>query len=1028
MKRFFLSLILTGLTVAHAAGAPPLQAEALARIGRGEPLTPEQALMALKTEPGLRVDLAAAEPLTGDPVALAWDERGRLYVAENRGYPEGSPDGRPLGVIALLEDTNGDGRYDKRTEFAAGLTYPNGLTCWRGGIFVTCAPDILYLKDTDGDGRADVRKVVLTGFELGKTTQIRVAHPTLGPDGWIHLTSGLTGGKVTCPDHPERKPVEFTKNDSRFHPDTFEFEVMPGVAQFGLCFDDFGRKFTVDNRHPLQMVVLPPRYLKRNPYLPFSESVADVAASGDQGKVFPLARDQTTASMHPGLLHTPHAGTFTSSCGISIYGGDALPAEFQGNSITCEPAQALVQRQIITTNGAALKAQPARPGTELLVTADSWFRPVFSANAPDGALYIASMYRKFIDHPQYVPAEMRDKLDFISGRHQGRIYRVAAADWKPGRDTRKFDLGKASTKELVQLLESPRVWWRETARRLLLERNDPAAVAHLEKMLARGQTPQARAQALRALDNLGKATRAHAITALRDRDASVREVALQTAERFLDTDESRQSGSLLNLAAEFPRAGSENATLIATAMALTDDPAPRVRFQAVLALGSHDYRAALTRFAKMAVQDAGDRWARAAALSAAGKHPVEFLEAVLARAEHRKAPGASFLTKDTPAAAPVDGLGALLAEACRVVAASQPPESLPPLIAKLTSANSLDLAARAAAITGLGDALRPRKITLEKLTEGDATAVADARAGLDRLMRNSIALAADARQPLPARQAAVGLLAYAGPATAGEPLRALISPREPTEIQTAAARALLQLPDLRVATPLLEAARWRALTPPVREAVLAGLMSQPAGVKELLAAMEAGAVPPATIDPTRRNQLLKHRDKTVAAKAETLFKNLQGGDRQKVYEEYKSALALKPNVTNGHAIFTKTCAQCHVMNGEGARVGPELTGIRNQPAEVLLLHILVPSQEIVAGFNAYEIETKDGRTATGLLASETPTSVTLRRALGEEETILRSNIASMTAGTISLMPDELEKTMSRQDLRDLIAFLKAEEP
>jgi putative membrane-bound dehydrogenase-like protein len=1028
MKRFFLSLILTGLPLMRAVAAPALEADALARIARSEPLTPEQALATLKTEPGLRVDLAAAEPLTGDPVALAWDERGRLYVAENRGYPEGSPDGKPLGAVALLEDTNGDGRYDKRTEFATGLTYPNGLTCWRGGIFVTCAPDILYLKDTDGDGRADVKKVVLTGFELGKTTQIRVAHPTLGPDGWIHLTSGLTGGKVTCPDHPERKPVEFTKSDSRFHPDTLEFEVMPGIAQFGLCFDDFGRKFTVDNRHPLQMVVLPPRYLKRNPYLPFSESVADVAASGDQGQVFPLARDQTTASMYPSLLHTPHAGTFTSSCGISIYGGDALPPDFLGNSVTCEPAQALVQRQVIATNGAVLKAQLARPGAELLVTADSWFRPVFSANAPDGALYIASMYRKFIDHPQYVPAEMRGQLDFITGRHQGRIYRVAAAHWKPGRDTRKFDLGKASTKELAQYLEHPCVWWRETARRLLLERNDPAAVAGLEKMLARGKTPQGRAQALRTLDNLGKATRAHGLTAMQDRDAGVREVGLQLAERFLDTDESRQSGSLLNLAGEFPEAGSENATLIATAMALTDDPAPRVRFQALLALGSHDYRAALTRFAKVAVQDAGDRWTRAAALSAIGRHPVEFLEAVLTRAEHRKAPGASFLTKEAPAAASGDGLGALLAETCRVVAASQPPETLPPLLARITSSQVLDYAARAAAVTGLGEALRPRKSTLNKVTEGAARSAAEARAGLTRLMQQAVVLAGDAQQPVPARQAAVGLLAFADPATGAGPLLALISPREPAEIQTVAARSLLQLPVPGAARSLLEAARWRGLTPPVREAVLAGLMSQPAGVRELLAAIENGAVAPATIDPTRRNQLLKHRDRAIAAKAETLFKNLQGGDRQKVYEEYKAALALKPNTPNGHAIFTKTCAQCHVMNGEGAKVGPELTGIRNQPAEVLLLHILVPSQEIVAGFNAYEVETRDGRTATGLLASETPTSVTLRRALGEEETILRSNIASMTSGTISLMPDELEKTMSRQDLRDLIAFLKGEAP
>src|SRR6059036_318361 len=173
------------------------------------PLSPAESLAAFQLEPGLRIELVAAEPLVVDPVAMAFDEKGRLFVVENRGYPTGpGGDKPPAGVIALLEDTDGDGRFDKRTVFADGLTFPNGIMPWKGGFFVTCAPDLLYLKDTDGDGRADVRKVVFTGFSTSGSTQLRVSHPTLGLDNWVYLTSGLTGGKVISPDYPAHPPVE----------------------------------------------------------------------------------------------------------------------------------------------------------------------------------------------------------------------------------------------------------------------------------------------------------------------------------------------------------------------------------------------------------------------------------------------------------------------------------------------------------------------------------------------------------------------------------------------------------------------------------------------------------------------------------------------------------------------------------------------------------------------------------------------------------------------------------------------------
>src|SRR5690554_3242779 len=194
-------------------------------------------MAALRLEPGLRIELVAAEPLVVDPVAFAFDEDQVLYVVENRGYPDPAEGGAPshLGRIARLEDRDGDGRFDHRTEFANGLTYPNGILPWDGGVFVTSAPDIYYFKDTDGDGIADIQKVVLTGFNSDKTAQIRVSHPILGLDGWVYVTSGLNGGEVSSPVHPDRPAISFAAADGRFHPETYEFETTGGRSQFGLA-------------------------------------------------------------------------------------------------------------------------------------------------------------------------------------------------------------------------------------------------------------------------------------------------------------------------------------------------------------------------------------------------------------------------------------------------------------------------------------------------------------------------------------------------------------------------------------------------------------------------------------------------------------------------------------------------------------------------------------------------------------------------------------------------------------------------
>src|SRR6266481_2363728 len=381
------------------------------------PLSPEDSLKYLKTEAGLKVELGATEPMVLSPVAVAWDEKGRMYVVEDRGYPVGPGKGKPpVGQVVLLQDTDGDGKYDKRTVFADGLTFPNGVMPWNGGVYVTCAPYLYYFKDTDGDGKADVKQIVFKGFQDLSTTQLRVSHPTLNIDNWVYLTSGLTAAKVTSPAHPDQPVVFLNRVDGRFRPGTDELQETAGTAQFGQTFDRFGRKFICSNRNHIQQVVLETRYLKRNPNVAFSQQVEDIPDHEAACRVYPLSANITTAAFH--------AGYITSACGITIYDGTALPYNYRGNSFTCEPAANLVHRDVLSPNGVTFIAKRAFPTNEFLASPDNWFRPVNLANGPDGALYVCDMYRKTIEHPEYLPDATRKVTDFESGKTMGRIYRV----------------------------------------------------------------------------------------------------------------------------------------------------------------------------------------------------------------------------------------------------------------------------------------------------------------------------------------------------------------------------------------------------------------------------------------------------------------------------------------------------------------------------------------------------------------------------------------------------------------------------
>jgi putative membrane-bound dehydrogenase-like protein len=974
------SILLAALLLASLSSAAP---------SPESPIAPRDTLPLFHVAPGVKVELVAAEPQIMSPVSIAFDEHQRMYVAEDRGYPTGPGPGQPpAGKIALLEDENGDGYYEKRTTYAEDLTFPNGVLPWKGGVFVTCAPDLLYLEDTDGDNREDRRTVVLTGFSEGGSTQLQVSHPTLGLDGWIYLTNGLSGGKVFSPLHPDREPVDIRGSDCRYDPETGEIQATAGQAQFGQTFDRYGRRFVCSNRKPTEHVVLPLNALSRNPFFAFAQAVQNVYGSDDPVRLHPISENITTA--------VSHAGTFTAACGIQVYRGSALPAELHDNIFVCDPTGNLVHRTILKSSGASFRAENLESDPEFLASTDNWFRPVNLANGPDGALYVCDMYRKTIEHPVYLPEEIRKRTDFETGKDRGRIYRLTAAEPPPRlpAPARHAIQEPGDVAGLCELLGDSDVWWRETAQRLLLEKRPATAAGILASMVDTRSSPLARLLALRALDGLGKLGEPQIVRALKDVDPGVRENALQLAEPRLST--------MPNLMAEVLKMGAD-----------TD---ARVRFECALALGAMEGPEKIPVLASIATRGLEDRWTRAAMLTAIGGKGDAFLSVLLAKADPHAA-GFPLI---------IEPLGGILG-------ASLTREALAKVLAEAFGSNqSLDFDWQAALVVGILEGLPGKGFgggkhsPLEGFFAGDLAPSEKLNVRTAAFIQTAILRATDDSAPMNERETAIELLGFANPSEAGPKLESLIDPHQPQEVQIAAIQALGQNPESEESPFLVSKERWHGYTPGVRSEVLAMLLSRSNRLDTLLSALEKEDIQPWSVDASSRSQLLDHHDEAIRERAAKIFEGVEQPDRKKVYEDYLPVVNLDSHPAHGREVFKANCAQCHRLESEGKPVGPDLTGVRTQPREALLLHILIPNHDVAPSFTNYLIETEDGETVTGIIAAETPTSITLRRSQGEEETILRGNIASMRSTNLSLMPQELEKNMSRQDLADLIGYLKGD--
>ena len=962
----------------------PNSVEELPRI---TPREPAEAIGSFQVAPGFRIEQVAAEPLLHSPVAIDFDERGRCYVVEMIDYSEKEND--CLGAVRVLEDTDGDGRMDTTTVFAKGLSWPTGVLCYDGGAFVCAAPDILYLKDTDGDGTADVRRVVFTGFGRSNVQGL-VNSLRWGLDSRVQGATSSSGGpRVNRPDDPSFKPLNLSGRDFSFDPRKLDLRPETGALQHGMTFDDWGRKFVSGNSAPLEMVFFEDRYAARNPAYPMPPSRGSIAIDGGADAVYrsspiepwrALRTKMRIANPALGMVEGGGraAGYFTGATGITAYRGDALPAEMRECLVVGDVGSNLVHRERLSPRGPFVAARRIDADSEFVRSDDIWFRPAQFANAPDGTLYVIDVYREVIEHPRSFPPAIKQQLDLASGSDRGRLYRIVPESFS---NRPRPDLGAASTAELVNTLSHRNGWHRDTAARLLYQRQDPTAAALLEKLVREGSLPEGRMHALYVLESLEKLLMATLLAAIDDPDPRVREHAVRLADR---------------------RPGEE--TLLTRLCQITEDDDARVRYQLAFSLGEFPSGTDRNRaLARLAVRDGGDRYPKAAIFSSLAQGAGDVLIDLVGRADYVATPTAAAMLESLAAqigqrldSADVKPLESVLDAALR---------SGMPAARQMVAGY---LAGRAKASAAARDAI-PLSPSLT--------------AARDQLLTQARSTAIDGRVAESDRVVAIGRLSLGSFTDSAETFVALLGISQPQAVQVAAVKALESLGEPEIGSWLL--ARWPQFGPQVRSAVVTAVFSRPAWVRGFLEAVEAGSVALAEFDPAKVRLLETYTDPVIRAGYEKLAARVKASPRQEVLAAYRPALDLPGDAARGRGHFTRVCSQCHRLEGVGHELGPNLAAFKSRGPEAILINLLDPNREVNPLYVNYIAQLDDGRTVTGMIVDESAANITLKRAENATDTIPRGEIEMLKGTGQSIMPEGLEKQLDRQAVADLLAYLNS---
>ena len=1037
------SWLFTPLLVILAAFTAPLDGADAPRAAiqpaqdAPQPLSPSDSAAKIQLPTGFRIELVASEPLIREPSCLAFDERNRIFVCELHGYNiEGHLDvtelnktgvldkqvrrirwelrggkiaeeaaRRQFGVVKLLTDSDGDGVMDQATVWADDLPPCYGVLPAREGVIVVCAPDILYLGDRDGDGKPEIRETLFSGFRT-RVLERGINNPRWGLDNWIYIGGGGTGGTIQGPRLAQ--PVELGNTDFRIKADGSALEPVTGrVGTFGLTINDAGDRFPSTGGRPATYALpLPHRYLTRNPYVATPDTTYSAATYNrgfriSQPHPWRVKRQQDPAWVKFYGARETNSNFFSGGCSNEFYGDRLFPATYRGNLFYCEPSLNIVHRCILERSGAGYQGQRAanEQESEFLASTDQWFRPMNLRVGPEGALYIVDMYREIIEDYSAIPRFLQQQYGLDRGSQHGRIWRLLPTGQRP----RKWvDFSQLTGRQLARATADTSLWRRLTAQRLLVERQDTSVASLLSQQLQADVSPQACLHALYTLDGLGRLTPADVAVALQHTHYTVRLHALRLAEHWLHDDEQ----------------------LMADLHTMRYDTDPAVRLQLAMTAGAGPLRESLDILATLAQKHGEERWMEAAILSSASDRSGELLLRLL------------------QSSLPSPGTRRLLEPLAITLAARRDGPAMSRTLALLTTRDSTS---QALVLAGLVKGITRGKQPVPRAEDGWAALTRLLASQADKVRESATQLAAhlplanpaqlkaifaeatahalDENSPLSQRQQAIHVMASASFDQLSPLAGRLLEVRQPLELQLAAVTALGASRDDRVATLLLE--KWSGFTPELRSIVLRTIFARSNRLAALLTALEQNVVRGTELTASERELLLTHPDQQLARRAQALLvEATTDTELQRRIDTYQRALQNPRNVKRGEQLFTKHCLACHQLQEAGHAVGPRLGSTINRPDETILLDLLDPSGRIEAEYRSYTAITEDGRSFTGVLASESPTSITLRKEKNATETLLRRNLEFLRASAVSLMPANLHEQLGPQDVADLIAFLR----
>jgi putative membrane-bound dehydrogenase-like protein len=1005
---------------------------------------PPEALKRMTAPPGFDVKLVAREPEIRQPVAIYFDERGRIWVNQYLQYPTPAglkavevdqylrtkydqvpapPPRGPRGAdkITICEDTDGDGQADKFTDFITGLNLSTGLAIGYGGVFVMQSPYLLFYPDRNQDDIPDGDpEVLLTGFGMEDAHALPNSLQW-GPDGWLY---GAQGSTVTA----HVRGLEFQQGIWRYHPITHEFELFAegGGNTWGVDFDEHGNLIAGTN---------------------FGD---DIALHQVQGAYY-----VKNFGKH-GELHNPYAfGYFDHipyrgfrgghvTCGGIVYHGGSFPASFDGTYIAANLLANTVYWHVLERDGSSFKGHF---GGVLLDAHDTWFRPVDCAIGPDGALYVADWYDKRATH-----------LDTIDSwdRSNGRIYKIEAAGTKP---VAPFNLAKMSSHELVGLLSNRNEWFAREARRILAERRDTAVIPDLRRMVFANHGHLA-LEAFWALyvsggfnDTLAAETLAHPNEDVRSWTVRLlgdsKHVSPAIEPRLVELARTDPSPAVRNqLACTAKRLPGKDALPIISELWQRDEDVadPQIPLLTWWALES---KALSDREAVVGLFETSSRWQR----------PIvqKFMLERVARRYATEGNNAGFSTcakllAMAPGAAETELLVRGMTEALVGRRLEEVPPPLEAWFAKTWQAGPPsqtlvrfglrlgDPHALGAAISLVENPQTPEADRVSLVDILGQTGKPEAAPVLLRLLAGSLT-SPEPRTGPGSRQTLTPPLSHRTGEGALIERKGMRGPvqesRESTKLRTATLIALQRFADPQIARTILEI--YPKLNRELQARACNALVSRPAWATELVKTIDDGGINANDITFDQLRQMTLHHDAALDALIGKRWGKVQpSSDEHKAsfINELKLLLhpsgaagrTLKADAAEGRNVFQKTCGVCHTLFGEGNNIGPNLTGADRKTLDFLLINIVNPSAYIRPEYVSYEVVTKDDQVLTGLLADQTPAAITLLDRNNQRHVLPRDQVKELNQSSVSLMPEGLLEPLKPQEILDLFAYLQSDEP